>query len=55
MSKDLKKMLQRLLEKDTDLRFKKIDDIFAHPWIRDCSIQDVLAKKFDPPFKTDMF
>lgn len=55
LSKDLKKMLQRLLEKDTDLRFKKVTDIFAHPWLKDVKMDDVLAKKLDPPFKTNLF
>jgi serum/glucocorticoid-regulated kinase 2 len=55
LSKDLKKMLQRLLEKDTDLRFKKVSDIFSHPWLKDVKMEDVLGKKMDPPFKTSLF
>jgi hypothetical protein len=51
----VKKILQRLLEKDTDLRFKKVSEIFAHPWLRDVKIEDVLAKKLEPPFKTNIF
>jgi serine/threonine protein kinase len=38
LSKDLKRMLQRLLEKDVDLRFKKVSDIFNSPWLSDCKI-----------------
>jgi hypothetical protein len=55
LSKEVRKMLQRLLEKDTDLRFKKASDIFAHPWLKDVQVADVLAKKLDPPFKTNLF
>lgn len=48
-------MLQRLLEKDVDLRFNKVSEIFAAPWLNGCRIEEVLAKKLDPPYKTNMF
>lgn len=44
-----------MLEKDTDLRFKRISEILAHPWLADVKMDDVFNKKLVPPFKTDMF
>ncbi len=44
-----------MLEKDTDMRFKTIAEIMKHPWMKDVNMSDVLAKRLDPPFKTDMF
>ena len=44
-----------MLEKDTELRFSKISEILSHPWLKNTSMTDVMAKALEPPFKTDMF
>jgi hypothetical protein len=44
-----------MLEKDTDLRFKNIREILEHPWLKYVNMDDVLNKKLNPPFKTDMY
>ena len=37
------------------MRFKKIQDIMNHPWLKDVDMKNVLEKRLIPPFKTDMF
>ena len=37
------------------MRFKNAREILASPWLSDCKVEDVLAKKLSPPFKTEMF
>jgi hypothetical protein len=44
-----------MLEKDDTLRLKEMKHIMKHPWLKNVNMQDVLAKKMEPPFKTEMF
>lgn len=37
------------------MRFKSINEIMRHPWLKDVNMEDVMNKKMTPPFKTDMF
>lgn len=45
----------RLLEKNTEIRFKKIQDILEHPWLQNTNMNEVLNKKLTPPYRTNMF
>ena len=34
------------------MRFKKIEDILRHPWLKDINMREVESKRLEPPFKT---
>jgi len=54
-SKEVKNFLLRMLEKKTEMRFKNVTEIMNHPWLKNVNMSEVLAKKLEPPYKTDMF
>ena len=37
------------------MRFKNVAEIMNHPWLKNVNMSEILAKKMDPPYKTDMF
>ena len=56
LSNELKDFLTNMLQKDINLRFKTINQIYEHPWVSSKhSKSDVLNLNLIPPYPTNMF
>ena len=54
LSKEIKDLLRGLLCKDPRLRLGSlhgIKEIMAHPWFKGYRLKDIIARKFDPPYR----
>ena len=52
--KEVKHLLQGMLEKDVDRRLQTIDEVMRHPWFNDVDWNMVLSKSEKPPLIPDI-